>query len=242
MTLRRYLPVLVGAVAVALVIAPAPQAIRVVAGVAFVLLIPGYALGRALVGAKGPAGETAVLSIALSLSAAGLAGLLLALFHDFGRAQIIAVLALIAVGAAAVAISRDRLGTDRQQVNRVSVRALAVATAATAAVVLILIVAFGRDGASAVAQQRYSSVALAAVRGNDSLKVEVIAGGTAPFSGTVSVQAMSSTLATWTVRGVRPGDSWTTLLSSAPAGALKVTLVGDNELRVLRVAPLASPS
>lgn len=231
---------MVCAVAVTLVIAPAPHAIRVVAGVVF-LLIPGYALGRALVGANGPAGESAVLSIALSLSAAGLAGLLLALFHDFGRVQIIAVLALITVGAAAVAISRHRLGTDLRQVNRVSVRNLAVGTAATAAVVLILIVAFGRDTSSAIAQQRHSSVALAAVRGNDALRVEIIAGGTAPFSGTVSVQTMSSTLATWTVREVRPGHSWTTLLSSAPAGALKVTLVGDNELRVVRVAPLASP-
>ena len=108
-------------------------------------------------------------------------------------------------------------------------------------VVLILIIAFRQDMASASAQRRDTPVALAAVRDNASLKVEVIAGGTAPFSGTVALEDSSSRLATWTLRALRPGESWATVVPLAPAGPLKDVHVTDRSgLRSLTIAPLAS--
>ena len=241
MTSRRYLPLVACFAAMAVVIAPSPQVIRVIVGIAFVLLVPGYALSRALVGARGPKGETAALTIALSISIAGLAGLLLALFHDFGRAQFVAVLALVTVVAATAEIVQRRQGTVTPTVNRSSIRTFAVMAVVASVLGLILIFAFRQDARSVQTQQRHSSVALAAVREHHALKVQVIAGGTAPFSGTVWLEGSSSRLATWTLRSLQPGETWSAVMSVVPAGPLRVTLVGSANLRFLSVAPVAKP-
>ena len=66
-------------------------------------------------------------------------------------------------------------------------------------------------------------------------------GQTAPFSGTVALEDSSSRLATWTLRALRPGESWATVVPLAPAGPLKDVHVTDRSgLRSLTIAPLAS--
>jgi len=237
--LRRALVLLVGAFTLALVFASVPHGLQVAAGVALVLLIPGYALGRAMVGVKGPVGETAVLSIAVSVSVAGLGGLLLALFHEFGRLQFIALLSLISVGATAVTMRRSGVRAALPAVGLLTRRAIALTAVAAVITIAILIVAFQRDVASARVQQRDSSVALAAVRDKASLKVEVIAGLASPFSGSASLRSASSIVASWTIRELRPGESWTQFVTGAPTGALRITLLGrQGVIRVINVAPV----
>ena len=242
MKIGRYVPVLVAITVVALLIAPCPKIVEVVAGVSLVLLIPGYALGRAILSSEGPVGESTTLSICVSLAVAGIIALSLALFHVFGRMELIASLTLVSAGAGVAAHIRGRLMLDSSATRPFPVRAVALGAVVVALASLILTLAFERDSASSAAQLSNSSVALAAVRENASLQIQVLPSNAFRFSGMVLLKSMSVTVDTWAVREVGPGGQWTVVVPNAPFGSLQVILMrGGAQLRILHVSPIAEP-
>jgi hypothetical protein len=91
MTSRQRSATLVAVVLLALALLPMPEPVRAAAGVLFVVLVPGLAVGAALVGGRGPTGERTVVAIAAGLSVAGFGALLLVLVGGFGRWQFLLV-------------------------------------------------------------------------------------------------------------------------------------------------------
>jgi hypothetical protein len=239
MTPRQWSATLGAAVLLVVTLLPVPVPVRAVAGVLFVVLVPGLAVRAALIGGRGPAGERAVVAIAAGLSVAGLGGLLLALVGGLGRWQFLLLETAAAAVAGIAALRRSSSATDPSE-RRPPIGSWAVAVGTVAAVVVVVVVslAFAQDAASARAQAQRNSVALAAVRKGSQLELQVIAGGTMSFSGSVSLGSPGATPMTWPVPALAPGATWSVDVTPPP-GALRATLESQRiELRSLSIAPV----
>lgn len=138
-----------------LAVVPLPGPIRTAALLPLLLVLPGYALSAALF----RPGEItrqlrAVLSVAFSLSAAALGGLVVQLFVGLDRTVWAALLAGVTVAAAAIALDRrDAMPADSEDV-RIRVPRLGAVTLAAILIATAIAggaIALARDG---VAQQR----------------------------------------------------------------------------------------
>jgi hypothetical protein len=234
-------PLGASAVALALVLVPGPLFLRAIGGVPLLLFLPGFALAAALIGFDGPAGETALVSVALSVAVTGLGGLVLALAHDFGRSGIIAIDATVALGAGSIASLRVRR-RPHPPGSRTGIPTKILVVAGTALSIVIVVAAFRLDVPSARSAQRQTTVALSAVQAGHSLHIEVTAPGTASFSGTLELQGSAAVLETWTVPALPPGGRWAPSPSvSLPANAAPLQLVLSHDGAAVRVLDLTPP-
>ena len=242
---RTALPLLGTVLALILVLVSRPTLLHFIGAVPLILFLPGYALSLSMFGPDMPAGQTSLLSLALSIAITGIGSLVLVLAHVFARVEIISVDGAIGIGAGSIAAWRLRKMPPRRRAQT-NVRTKVLIGVSGIVSIAILVFAFALDSTSAKTAQEQSSVALSAVSAGMQLKIGVIAPGNASFSGTLQLKRSSTVLRAWIIRRIPAGGRWAPAGSvQLPGGSGVVQLVLSHHgspIRVVRVSPTHTPA
>ena len=184
---RTTLPLIGTILALVLVLISRPLVLHIIGAVPLVLFLPGYALCLSMFGPDLPAGQTSLVSLAVSVALSGIGSLVLVSLHTFARVEIISLDAAVGIGAGSVAAWRFRnLPPPRRAQSNAKTKVLIGLSGIIAMTILVLALSLDTTGAKTAQSQ--NSVALTVVSAGTHLTIGVIAPGNASFSGTLQLK------------------------------------------------------
>lgn len=207
--------------ALAILVLPLPHFLQAIAALPLVLILPGYALAAAIF----PPGfvtreERWVFTIAFSIVAAVLGGLVLQLLLDLGRGVWIGLLVVVTLGFCALASARR--GPIRKSAPRplaAPVPALPLALLAAAAICAIAVAVASHSAGEQLARSHFSSLwLLPSDRSEKALEVSIENHEGRTVHYTLRVGSLQQVERQWTI-DLESGASWSAAVPESPFGA-----------------------